>query len=112
MASITARKRKDGTVGYTAQIRLKRDGAVVYQQSATFDRRALASVWVEKREAELQQPGALERLAPRITIAELIRRAVEHLETIRPLGRTRRYTLLALAETELAEMDALTSSPP
>lgn len=112
MASITARKRKDGTVGYTAQIRIKRDGTIIYQESATFNRRALANAWAEKREAELQQPGALERIAPRISIAELIQRTVEHLETVRPLGRTRRYTLLALAETALAGIDATALTAP
>lgn len=112
MATITERKKMDGTISYTAQIRLKRGGKIVYQQSETFNRRALARAWADRREAELQRPGALEQIAPQITIAELIHKTVEHLETIRPLGRTKRFTLLALAETELAETLATELTAP
>jgi hypothetical protein len=36
MATISARKLADGTVSFTAQIRIKRDGVQVYQESQTF----------------------------------------------------------------------------
>jgi len=45
MASIRKRKRSDGTYGYTAQIRLFRDGVQVYQESKTFDRLEAAKGW-------------------------------------------------------------------
>ena len=112
MATITERKKQDGSISYTAQIRIKRGGKVVYQQSKTFTRRALARAWADRRESELQRPGALEQIAPQITIAELIHKTVEHLETIRPLGRTKRFTLRALAETELAETVATALTAP
>ena len=38
-ATIRARKLADGTVSYTAQIRIKRDGVQVYQESQTFARK-------------------------------------------------------------------------
>jgi hypothetical protein len=38
MATIRARKRADGSASYTAQIRIKRDGVQVYQESQTFAR--------------------------------------------------------------------------
>jgi hypothetical protein len=50
MATIRARKRTDGSTSYTAQIRLFRDGAQVYQESQTFARKQAAQVWVRKRE--------------------------------------------------------------
>nr|WP_302848067.1 hypothetical protein [Azotobacter beijerinckii] len=37
MGTIASRRRKDGTTGYTAQIRIMRDGTRVYQESQTFD---------------------------------------------------------------------------
>ncbi len=42
MATIRARKRADGTVSYTAQIRINRDGAQVYQETQTFARKQAA----------------------------------------------------------------------
>lgn len=38
---------------YTAQIRLFQDGKVVYTESETFGKKALAKAWVDKREQEL-----------------------------------------------------------
>ena len=61
MATIRARKRTDGSISYTAQIRLIRDGVQVYQESQTFARKQAAQVWVRKLEVELDQPGAIER---------------------------------------------------
>lgn len=42
LATIRARKLADGTVSYTAQIRIKRDGVQVYQESQTFARKQAA----------------------------------------------------------------------
>lgn len=61
MGTITARKRKDNSTAYTAQIRINRDGKTVYQESQTFDRKQVAQAWIKRRETELAQPGAIER---------------------------------------------------
>ena len=58
MATIRARKLADGTVSYTAQIRIKRDGVQVYQESQTFARKQAAQAWVRKRETELDAAAA------------------------------------------------------
>ena len=42
MASIVKRKRSDETVAYPTDIRIKRNGAFVHQESRTFDRESLA----------------------------------------------------------------------
>lgn len=42
MATIRKRKRKDGTYGYTVQIRIMRDSLQAYQESQTFDRQQVA----------------------------------------------------------------------
>ena len=62
MGSILTRRRKNGSLGYTAIIRLKRDGKTLVSESATFDRRQLANEWMRRREAELDQ-HVTERLA-------------------------------------------------
>ena len=104
MSTITARKRKDGTIGYTAQIRIKRDGKVIHQESETFNRKPMALAWAGKREAELALPGALDRVLNPLTLGELLTRCVEHLETVSPLGRTKRSTLLALGKAPIASI--------
>lgn len=45
MASIYTRKNQDGTTKYTAQIRLKRNQKVVYQESQSFNKKAMAQAW-------------------------------------------------------------------
>jgi integrase len=59
MGTIVSRKRKDGTIGHTAQIRLKDGGKVIFTESQTFDRKPAAQAWLKKRETELAVPGAL-----------------------------------------------------
>ncbi|MET1080282.1 MAG: site-specific integrase [Pseudomonas sp.] len=105
MATIRARKRADGTVSYTAQIRINRDGAQVYQESQTFARKQAAQAWVRRRETELDQPGAIES-ANRVgnTVAEMIERYLVEVEKARPLGKTKRATLQAIAKTSLGAL--------
>jgi integrase len=61
MGSIIGRTRKDGSMAYTAQIVIKKDGAIVHREAETFDRKQAANAWVVKREAELKSPGGLDR---------------------------------------------------
>jgi hypothetical protein len=63
MGTISIRERKDKSIGYTAQIRLKRGGRVAYTEAKTFDRRQAAAAWIVKREKELARPGAMEAAA-------------------------------------------------
>ncbi|CAD5379520.1 Shufflon-specific DNA recombinase [Pseudomonas sp. OF001] len=105
MGTITSRRRKDGTTGYTAQIRIMRDGAKVYQESQTFDRKQTAQAWIKRRETELSEPGALERANRKgATVKEMIDRYLDEYERIRPLGKTKRATLKAIGETWLGEV--------
>jgi integrase len=77
---------------FTAQIRIMRDKRLVYQQAQTFDRRTVAAAWIKKREGELAQPGALERLhAQDPTLADVIDRYIEELG--REAGRTKAQCL-------------------
>jgi integrase len=102
MATIRARKRTDGSVSYTAQIRLYRDGVQVYQESQTFARKQAAQAWARKRETELDEPGAIER-ANRVgaTLKEMTFRYLVEVEKAQPLGKTKRGTLTAIGESYL-----------
>lgn len=106
MGTITARKRKDNSTAYTAQIRINRDGKTVYQESQTFDRKQVAQAWIKRRETELAQPGAIERANRKgVTIKKMIEQYLDEYEKIRPLGKTKSATLSAIKETWLGELD-------
>lgn len=62
MGTIVARKRKDGSTAYNAQIAIKRKGVAGYREAATFERRPVALVWIKWREDAFLRPGALEAI--------------------------------------------------
>lgn len=61
MGTIVTRARKGGDK-HTAQIRIKRNGVIVYTEAQTFDRKQAAEAWMKKREAALAEPGVLDKL--------------------------------------------------
>ena len=91
MGSIVPRKRKDGTIGHMAQVTIKKDGKL-HRETRTFDRKQAASAWAERRETELHEPGALDRLnAVDPTLAQVIDRYVNELK--KKIGRTKEQVL-------------------
>lgn len=102
MGTIIPRKRRDGTVGYQAQIVIKRAGAS-HRETKTFDRRPAAAAWIEKRERELSLPGALERArSPSPKLSDAIDRYLA--ETARGVGKTKSQVLRALKEFPIADL--------
>lgn len=101
MGTITARPRKDGGIAYTAQIRITRGGKR-HTEAQTFDKRAAAKGWLTRREAELQQPGALDPVQqPGATLADAIDQYVRESPTI---GRTKTQVLRAIKRYDIAAM--------
>ena len=108
MGSILTRRRKNGSLGYTAIIRLKRDGKTVVSESATFDRRQLANEWMRRRETELDQQRARgEPLGKGATLVELLHWYTEEKKKISPWGRTKEADLKRLAGYDLAKKNVL-----
>lgn len=106
MATIRARKKADGSVSYTVQIRLKNKGALVYQECQTFARKQAAQAWARKRETELAEPGAIERANRKVaTVKEMIDRYLTEMERVRPLGKTKFATLKAISESYLGKLN-------
>ncbi|WP_369781837.1 tyrosine-type recombinase/integrase [Pseudomonas sp. WC2401] len=106
MGTITVRKRKDGSTGYTAQIRIMQKGVTVYQESQTFDRKATAQAWIKRVETEMSVPGAIEKAnRSGVTVKEMIERYLLEYEKLRPLGKTKRATLKAISETWLGKLE-------
>ncbi len=52
---ITSRRRKDGANSYTEQVKIMRDGAQVYQESQTVNRKWAAQVCIPRWETELAE---------------------------------------------------------
>lgn len=101
MGTVSARKRSDGSTGYTAQIRLKRAGKVVHTESRTFDRKQAAKAWMDRREVELQQPGAMDKKDDP-TLGESIDRYLA--DSKRAIGKTKAQVLRAIRSDALASM--------
>ena len=103
MGSITSRKRKDGTIGHTAQIRIKRDGVVVHTESQTFDRKPAANAWIKRREVELSEPGALQMaIPPDPSLDEVIDHYLN--ESRREYGKTKIQVLRTIKASSLGPM--------
>jgi integrase len=103
MGTIVQRKRNDGTVGYMAQVRAKQKGKVVHAETKTFDRKQAANAWIARRETELREPGALERVkSVDPMLAEVIERYVN--ESEREIGRTKAQVLRTINAYDIAEM--------
>jgi integrase len=112
MGTIRSRKRKDNSTAFLAQIRINRDGQIVYQESQTFDRKQVAQAWIKRRESELAVPGAIERINRKsVSVKQMIDRYLDEYEKVRPLGKTKRATLKAIGDSWLGEVadSALTS---
>lgn len=107
MGTIIERKRAKG-VRYTAQIRIKRGGKVVYSDAETFSQRAAAKAWIEKREKALAKPGALEaamnsaRKADSVTLGQVIERYVS--ESIKEIGKTKAQVLRSISSWDIADL--------
>jgi integrase len=98
MGTITERKRKDGSIGFTAQIVLKQNGAIVHREAQTFDRKQAAYAWLENREKQLKAPGGLERRDD-VPFGKAIARYLEESEG--SMGRTKATYLKKIMESEI-----------
>ncbi len=104
MGTITARKRNDGSTGYTAQILRKRKGQIVHREARTFDRKQAASAWLKRRETELSEPGAIERAkTPDKTLATAIDRYIT--ESRKTIGKTKAQVLASIKQHDIANTD-------
>lgn len=87
-------------MGYTARIRIMRDGQT-YKEAQTFDTKSAAANWLKLREGELAKPGVLERHKAgdpylRDVIDQYIR------ESNKELGRTKAQVLRTIKTYDIA----------
>lgn len=112
MGTIMTRRRKDGSIGYTAQVRINRGGNVL-AKAKTFDNERDAAAWIKKTEKALAKPGAIEAIVarqPQMTVGQGIDRYVKEKRTA--IGRTKAQVLRAIHAYDIAAvgLPALRSS--
>ena len=61
MATIIARRRKDGSRSYHATIRIMRGNLVLHRETRTFTDKLGAQQWARRREADLKHDGVGEK---------------------------------------------------
>lgn len=105
MATITARKRADGTTAYRATIRIKKSGQIIHQETETFDQKRMAEQWAKKRETELQAPGAIQRAKGGETLGDLLDWYIKDYGD--GFGRSKLATLKQMRAYEICGLSAI-----
>ena len=109
MATIKNRQRKDGSLAYLSEVRVKRDGEIVHRESRTFDRRAQAEAWAVSREKRFTK-GILIVKRPQSVKQATLRKVLQHyrkdVSAVRPMGRSKMSHIRFLEKCEIARMTA------
>ena len=107
MATIRARQRKDGSLAYLGEARVKRNGEIVHRESRTFDRRGQAKAWAESREKRYASESPATKRTPSMTQATLrnvLLKYREEVSEVRPMGRSKTSHIRFLEKCEIARM--------
>lgn len=108
MATITSRKRKDGSTAYRAQIIIKRKG-VVHREGETFNNERDAKLWIKARDKALAKPDAIEAIAKQksdITVKQLIERYESKVGKVKSWGRSKQAVLESWKERDEGQTPA------
>jgi integrase len=102
MGTITPRKNKDGSTSYKAQVRIRKGGKVLHQETQTFSREQAAKAWVKKRETDLSDPTGLKKaMSEDPPLKDLIGRARN--ETKKKWGLSKNNVLKMIEEHPFAQ---------
>lgn len=109
MATIRARTRADGSIGYSAIVRVFKKKELIHQEQETFSRRAAAEKWAKARELALEDPTALLRAqaGDGIALKDLIQWYMDTFRSVSNWGRTKQSQLEALKNHTTGQADAL-----
>jgi integrase len=107
MATIKARRRSDGSVRYTAEVRLRRGKVVIHREANTFTHRSAAEKWARSREVALENPAELLRVRhPPTPLKDLIRWYIDAFGSISKWQRTKQAQLKFLESHPIGKVDA------
>lgn len=109
MATIRARKQADGTLRYTAVVRIRKQKRIIYQEAKTFSHRSAADKWGKSREVALEQPGAIAAAQyVETSLGKLIRWYIKTFRTVSGWQRTKQAQLEFLEKHSIGASNALT----
>lgn len=107
MASISSKKKKDGSVSYRAEICKKENGQIVHREAKSFSKKRLAVEWARRREVALETPEGIKKLRNHgITVADIIQWYINEYEEVQDFGRSKRHDLRRLMGYEFARIQA------
>lgn len=107
MATIRTRRRKDGSLAYLSEIRVKRDGVLIHRESKTFDRLGQARAWAatrEKRLAKVEPVRRPTRTLANTRLAKILQKYRREVSELRPMGRSKASHIRFLEKTQIARM--------
>lgn len=87
---------------FQVQVRLKEDGVVVFNQSATFDTERQARLWGNSLEAKVLKEGPDQHVAGAFTTVQLAKAYSEYRESIRPMARGTQHSIRELMSANWA----------
>ena len=108
MATITMRNKTSGKPSFTAQVRIKKSGKVIFSKSETFSQRRLAEKWATRAE-KAWHDGTFSLVAPAGTFAELIKRY--RLDIEKEVGKTMIQCLRTLEGMDETNVDCHEINP-
>lgn len=109
MATIRIRRRKDGSLAYLTEIRIKRDGEIIHRESKTFDRKGQARAWGVSREKRLAKVEPIRKQPRTLGTAKLkaiLQKYRAEVSEVRPMGRTKTSHIRFLEKCNIARMPA------
>ncbi|EGG92992.1 Site-specific recombinase, phage integrase family [gamma proteobacterium IMCC1989] len=97
--AVVKRLKADGTPRYTCNVRVKKNGKVLYSEARTFSKAGSAKEWGKKRVGEIENEG-INKTADTITLGGLIKKYIDdpHIE----IGRTKGNVLRLVSDCEIA----------
>lgn len=108
MPAIKARKQANGSIRYTAIVRIRRQGKVLHQEAKTFAHRSAAERWSKHREVALEDPAALARAQqPATKLSTLIRWYIDSFQHISKWQRSKQSQLVFLEKHPIGDVDAV-----
>lgn len=97
---------------YQAQVRIKREGSIVYQDSATFDTKKQAELWAYALENRINKDGVEAHYTSSHTVTDIVLAYAAYRESVRPLSRGMQHSVRAVCLSGFANksVSALTAT--
>jgi integrase len=87
---------------FQAQVRIKKEGAIVYQDSATFDTKKQAELWGYALEAKINKHGVETHYTSTNSVTDIMMAYAAYREKVRPMGRGMQHSIRAVCQAPFA----------